>query len=89
MGTEVHHQTVGIIGLGRIGYQIARRCAAFDMEILYHKRTQLVDNPDQLNLTYTSLEELLNRSDFVIVICPLTNETTGLIGVQELSLIHI
>jgi glyoxylate reductase len=85
LGTEVHHQTVGIIGLGRIGYQIARRCAAFDMEILYHKRTQLADNPDQLNLTYTSLEELLNRSDFVIVICPLTDETTGLIGAEQLA----
>jgi glyoxylate reductase len=85
LGTEVHHQTVGIIGLGRIGYQIARRCAAFDMEILYHKRTPLADNPAQLNLTYTSLEELLKRADFVIVICPLTAETTGLIGKQQLA----
>ena len=85
LGTEIHHQTVGIIGLGGIGYQIARRCAAFDMNIVYHKRTPLADNPDNLNLTYVSLDELLQQSDFVVCICPLTEETTGLIGKQEFA----
>ena len=85
LGTEIHHQTVGIIGLGGIGYQIARRCAAFDMNILYHKRTPLADNPDHLNLTYVSLDELLQQSDFVVCICPLTEETAGLIGKDEFA----
>ncbi len=85
LGTEIHHQTVGIIGLGGIGYQIARRCAAFDMSILYHKRTPLTDNPDNLNLTYVTLDALLEQSDFVVTICPLTEETTGLIGKEELA----
>ena len=85
LGTEIHHQTVGIIGLGGIGYQIARRCAAFDMNILYHKRTPLADNPENLNLTYVSLDELLQQSDFVVCICPLTEETTGLIGKEEFA----
>ena len=85
LGTEIHHQTVGIIGLGGIGYQIARRCAAFDMSILYHKRTPLTDNPDNLNLTYVTLDTLLEQSDFVVTICPLTEETTGLIGKEELA----
>jgi len=85
LGTEIHHQTVGIIGLGGIGYQIARRCAAFDMNIVYHKRTPLADNPDNLNLTYVSLDELLQQSDFVVCICPLTEETTGLIGKEEFA----
>ncbi|MBA61605.1 MAG: D-glycerate dehydrogenase [Planctomycetaceae bacterium] len=85
LGTEIHHQTVGIIGLGGIGYQIARRCAAFDMNILYHKRTPLADNPDNLDLTYVTLNELLEQSDFVVTICPLTEETTGLIGKEELA----
>lgn len=85
LGTEIHHQTVGIIGLGGIGYQIARRCAAFDMNIVYHKRTPLADNPDNLNLTYVSLDELLQQSDFVVCICPLTAETTGLIGKEEFA----
>ncbi len=85
LGTEVHHQTVGIIGLGGIGYQIARRCAAFDMNILYHKRTPLADNPDNLDLTYVTLDELLEQSDYVVTICPLTEETTGLIGKEELA----
>ena len=85
LGTEIHHQTVGIIGLGGIGYQIARRCAAFDMNIVYHKRTPLADNPDNLNLTYVSLDELLQQSDFVVCICPLTEETNGLIGKEEFA----
>ena len=85
LGTEIHHQTVGIIGLGGIGYQMARRCAAFDMNIVYHKRTPLADNPDNLNLTYVSLDELLQQSDFVVCICPLTEETTGLIGKEEFA----
>ena len=85
LGTEIHHQTVGIIGLGGIGYQIARRCAAFDMNILYHKRTPLADNPENLKLTYVSLDELLQQSDFVVCICPLTEDTTGLIGKEEFA----
>lgn len=85
LGTEVHHQTVGIVGLGGIGYQIARRCAAFDMNILYHKRTPLADNPYNLRLTYAPLDELLRRSDFVVIIVPLTEETTGLIGRAQLA----
>ena len=85
LGTEVHHQTVGIIGLGGIGYQIARRCAAFDMKILYHKRTELKDNPSNLELTYVSLDELLEQSDYVVTICPLTEETTGLISTEEFA----
>ena len=74
-----------VFGLGGIGYQIARRCAAFDMNIVYHKRTPLADNPDNLNLTYVSLDQLLQQSDFVVCICPLTEETNGLIGKEEFA----
>ena len=85
LGTEVHHQNVGLIGLGRIGYQIAKRCAAFEMNILYHKRTELDHNPANLELTYLPLHDLLAEADYVVVICPLTQETVGLIGAAELA----
>ena len=73
--------------------QIARRCAAFDMNILYHRRTgpltakdNVHDPPAKLKLTHAAtLDELLERSDFVVIIVPLTKETTGLIGKRELA----
>ena len=56
------------------------------MNILYHKRTPLADNPANLRLTYmATLDELLERADFVVLICPLTEETTRLIGRKELA----
>ena len=78
-------QNTNIIFFYCIAPQIARRCAAFDMNILYHKRSRLADNPDNLRLTYATLDELLRRSDFVVIIVPLTEETTGLIGRAQLA----
>jgi glyoxylate reductase len=86
LGREVHGQTLGIFGLGRIGYQIARRARAFDMQILYHNRKRREDFEQSLPATHVSKAELLQQSDFVMLILPLSHETRGLIGAAELAM---
>ena len=86
IGYEVSGSTLGIVGLGRIGQQVARRTRAFDMKILYHNRRRDEAAERELGVTYASLDDLLAESDFVTLNCPLTAETTNLIGQRELGL---
>ena len=86
-GVDVHHKTLGIIGMGRIGQAIAQRAhLGFDMDILYHSRTPKPEAEEKYNEAYRSLEDLLKESDFVVLITPLTAETEGLIGISEFRL---
>jgi glyoxylate reductase len=85
LGREVHSSTIGIIGLGRIGLEIARRARAFDMSVLYYNRNERDDLPAELEARYTPFDQLLAQSDYVVLSCPLTEETEGLIGEQELE----
>ena len=85
IGREVSGSTLGIIGLGRIGKQVARRALAFDMKVLYHNRNPDLVAESQLGVEYASLFEILSDSDFVTLNCPLTEETTHLIGSRELD----
>ncbi len=85
LGREIHGQTLGIIGLGRIGRQVARRALAFDMQVLYHNRNRRPDIENELGVTYASFEELLKTADYVMLSCPLTDETRGLIGPSALE----
>ena len=83
-GYEVHGSTIGIVGMGSIGKQVARRASGFDMEIVYHNRKP--DPDDKLyRARYVSLESLLENSDFVTLNCPLTDETRGLIDETSLK----
>jgi glyoxylate reductase len=85
LGREVHGRTLGIIGLGRIGEQVARRARGFDMTVLYHSRTPKPAAESALGVRYASLDELLAASDYVVLTVPLTPATRGLIGRAELS----
>ncbi len=78
LGREVHSSTLGIIGLGRIGQQVAKRARAFDMRIVYHNRRRNDMAETTVGATYVTFDELLAQSDFVILCCPLTDETRGL-----------
>lgn len=86
IGLEVTGSTLGIIGLGRIGKQVAKRAAAFDMPILYFNRHRNEAAERELGVKYAPFDELLAQSDFVALTCPLTKETTGLISTRELNL---
>jgi len=87
IGQEVTGSSLGIVGMGRIGTEVAKRAAGFDMEILYHNRNRLSDAIEKsLGAKYVELEDLLSECDFVSLNCPLTEETTGLIGVAQFAL---
>jgi glyoxylate reductase len=86
LGREIHGQTLGIIGMGRIGRQVARRARAFEMTVLYHNRRPCEEAEAQLGARYAPLDELLMQSDYVVLTVPLSEQTRGLIGRRELSL---
>lgn len=86
-GMDVHHKTLGIIGMGRIGNAIAKRARfGFDMDILYHTRTKKPEAEERFNASYRSLENLLKESDYVCLVTPLTDETRGMIGSEQFRL---
>ncbi|MES2793737.1 MAG: D-glycerate dehydrogenase [Planctomycetota bacterium] len=85
LGREVHSNTLGIIGLGRIGQQVAKRARAFDMRIVYHNRRRNDMGETTAGATYVTFDELLAQSDFVILCCPLTDETRGLIDASAFA----
>jgi glyoxylate reductase len=88
LGRDIHHATLGIIGLGRIGRQVARRAHGFDMRVIYHTRVRRsAEEERELGVEYVSgLAELLAKSDFVSVHVPATAETFHLIGARELAM---
>jgi len=86
LGREIHGAALGIVGLGRIGQQVARRARGFDMRVLYHGRHRQEAAESQLGARYVTLDRLLAESDYVMLCVPLTAETKGLIGARELAL---
>jgi glyoxylate/hydroxypyruvate/2-ketogluconate reductase len=86
LGVDVHHATLGIVGMGRIGQAIAKRAAGFDMRVLYHNRKRVDEDVERkLNASRVSLEELLQQSDFVVLQVPYSPQTHHLIGAVELG----
>jgi glyoxylate reductase len=87
MIVELRGQTLGIIGFGDIGNEVAKRARAFEMRVIYHNRRRL--EPDlelELGVVYDSKDDLLMQSDFVSLNTPLTAETEKTIGERELAL---
>ena len=86
-GHQVSGQTLGIVGMGNIGFQVARRGLAFDMQVLYHNRRPRPQQVEEaVSATYVAtLHELLSRSDFVVVCVPASKETEKMIGAEEFS----
>jgi glyoxylate reductase len=85
-GQNVYNSTVGIIGMGGIGKGVAKRASGFGMRILYHNRRRREDIEQDLGVEYSSLDDLLQASDYVVMLAPATLETRKMIGERELSL---
>jgi glyoxylate reductase len=85
-GEDTEGSTLGIIGMGRIGREVAKRARAFDMRVLYHNRNRDTASENELGVHYAPLDDLLAASDFITLNCPLTEETRHLIGARELKL---
>lgn len=80
--TELAGKTLGIIGYGRIGRQVAKIAHAFDMNVIVNTRTAKQDS----SVKFVGLKELLSKSDMITLHCPLTDETNGLIDLDALKL---
>ena len=86
LGTDVHHATLGVVGMGRIGQVIARRALGFEMNVVYHNRTRLDPSIEAaLNARYLGLDELLASADFVVLQVPYSPATHHLIGAAQLA----
>lgn len=87
LGVDVHHATLGIVGMGRIGQAIAKRAQGFDMRVIYHNRKRVAPDIEQrLSAAFVSLGDLLAQSDFIILQVPYAPETHHLIGAAELAM---
>ncbi|MBU3616818.1 D-glycerate dehydrogenase [Polynucleobacter sp. JS-Polo-80-F4] len=87
LGMDLHHSTVGIIGMGRIGQGIAKRALGFGMNVIYHNRSHLSDADEKAcDATYVSKEELLRTADHVVLVLPYSAESHHTIGAKEIAL---
>jgi len=87
LGMDLHHSTVGIIGMGRIGQGIAKRALGFGMKVIYHNRSHLSDVDEKAcGATYVSKEELLRTADHVVLVLPYTTQNHHAIGAPEIAL---
>jgi len=86
MGRDVHHATLGIVGMGRIGAAVAERARGFRMPVLYFDFVRREELERQFGYRYVNLETLLKESDFVTLHVPLLPETTGMIGAARLAM---
>jgi D-3-phosphoglycerate dehydrogenase len=83
LGTELGGKTLGIVGLGRVGQEVARRLGAIGMDLLAHDPYVGTERAEQLGVVLTDLETCLERADIVTVHTPLTEETRHLLSTAE------
>lgn len=84
-GADIHHKTIGIVGMGRIGEAIARRANGFSMSVLYHNRSRRPEAEKYIGAQYVSFEELLERSDFVVSVVPYSKESHEMFDKQAFA----
>ncbi len=86
LGQDIHHATLGIIGMGRIGQAVARRARGFDMRVLYHNRKPLsIVDERSIGAKWVEMEHLLAVSDFVVCMVPYSPATHHLIGAAQIA----
>ncbi|GAB4539179.1 MAG: phosphoglycerate dehydrogenase [Anaerolineae bacterium] len=85
IGVQLYRKTLGIVGLGRIGAQVARRTQAFGMTVIAFDPYISDDVARELNVTLVDMDELLARSDFITLHTALTPETRGMINARAIA----
>lgn len=86
LGHDVHRATIGIIGMGGIGEEMAKRAHGFGMRIVYHSRTRKPALEKRHRMEFMELDGLLQEADFVTLHTPLTAETTHIVNERTLRL---
>lgn len=85
-GKELSGSTIGILGFGRIGQAVARRAKGFDMNVIYWNRSKKPEAEAQIGATYHEFEDVLKKTDFLVIMLPFAPELKYLIGKDELAL---
>lgn len=85
MGVEVRNKTLGIIGLGRVGSEVARRAKAFQMRVLAHDPYVPADFAKSIGVELVDLDQLLRESDYITIHTPLTAATRALLGPEQFA----
>jgi len=84
---DIHHTTLGIIGMGRIGQGIAKRALGFGMNVIYHNRSRLPEADEKAcQARYVDKATLLKEADHVILVLPYSAESHHTIGAKEIAL---
>jgi glyoxylate reductase len=86
LGAEVHGATLGIVGLGQTGLEMAKRARGFDMKVIYYSRTRKPDLEQRYGLEYADPPTVLGSADFISLHVPLTPETRHFISERELRM---
>jgi gluconate 2-dehydrogenase len=87
LAMDIHHSTLGIMGMGRIGQAIAKRAAGFSMNVMYHNRSRLsADLEEACGAHYVDRDTLLKEADHIILVMPYTPDNHHLFGEKELRL---
>ena len=87
MGTEVRGKTLGLIGLGNVGSEVAKRAQAFNMKVIAYSPSVPPERARKLGVELVSLEQLLKASDFISLHTKMSPEKKGMIGEKELALV--
>ena len=85
VGTELRNKTLGIIGIGNVGSEVAKRAQAFEMRVIAHDPFVSTDYARHLNIAVVALDQLFREADFITLHTPLTQATKKLIGSEELA----
>jgi len=83
---DMHHATLGLVGVGRIGAAVARRAKGFEMRVIYYDVIRRPDLEQSLGIEYRDLNEVLREADFISVHVPLTEQTRHLISRDQFRL---
>lgn len=85
MGVEMFEKTLGIVGVGKIGREVATRMRAFGMDVLVYDPFLTQEAAEQMGVTVTDVDTIVAKADILTVHCPLNNETRGIIGAERLA----
>jgi len=88
MGNELYGKTMGVIGLGKIGAEVARRARAFEMKVIGYDPYLTQERADAMEVTLLPLKELLPQADVITLHVPLTESTRHLIGAKEFEMMR-
>jgi D-3-phosphoglycerate dehydrogenase len=87
-GIELYNKTVGIIGLGTIGSNLAKRLNAMGVKVIAYTKHPSLERAEENNVEFMDLNTLMSKSDIVAICCALTDETKGMVGKKQIDLMN-